>query len=154
MAVVRPTIPEDAASILALIDGVFAEYGCVLNVAEDAYLLAPGPYFRTGGGEFWVVADDGRVLATVAVLLHSEAAELKCLYVHPSLRRQGWGRRLCELAMNHARQARRTTMILWTDTRFVSAQRLYASLGFVRCGERELHDSNNTREFGYERLLG
>jgi ribosomal protein S18 acetylase RimI-like enzyme len=154
MPVVRPTIPEDVPSILALINGVFAEYCCVLNVAEDTHLLAPGPFFRTGGGEFWVVADDGRVLATVAVLLHSDAAELKCLYVHPALRRQGWGRRLCELAMNHARQAGRTAMMLWTDTRFAGAQRLYEGLGFVRCGERELHDSNNTREFGYERMLG
>jgi GNAT superfamily N-acetyltransferase len=155
MPAIRPTRPDDVSAIIALIGEVYAEYDCVLDAEnEDTYLLDPGPYFRERGGEFWVVEDeDGRIVATIAVLLHDDAAELKCLYVQRSLRRQGWGRRLTELTMDHARRAGRTRMILWSDTRFIEAHRLYWSMGFARSGVRELHDSNNTTEFGFKIAL-
>jgi hypothetical protein len=42
--------------------------------------------------------------------------------------------------------------VLWSDTRFDLAHRLYERLGFHRTGERELPgDVNDTREFRYER---
>ena len=150
----RPTIPEDVPGILALIGEVYGEYDCVLDAETDErHLLEPGPYFRARGGEFWVVEDRGSVRATVAVMLGEDAGELKSLYVHSSLRRQGWGRRLTELAIAYARANGRRKMILWSDTRFVEAHRLYRSMGFREMGTRELHDSNNSVEYGFELLL-
>jgi N-acetylglutamate synthase-like GNAT family acetyltransferase len=152
--VVRPTVPADVPGILALVGEIYAEYGCVLDAEhEDTHLLDPGPYFRARGGEFWVVESGGAVLATGAVALLADAGELRSLYVHRCLRRQGWGRRLTERAMQHAQGAGRQKMVLWTDTRFLAAHALYESLGFRRCGVRELHDSNQTREYGYEKPL-
>jgi putative acetyltransferase len=151
---VRPTVPEDTPGILALIGEVYREYDCVLDAeGEERHLLEPGPYFRASGGEFWVVEDEGEVRATVAVTLHEDAGELKSLYVHPDLRRQGWGRRLTELAIEYARSRGRGRMILWSDTRFTSAHRLYRGMGFRETGVRELHDSNNSVEYGFEREL-
>jgi len=136
---------------LRLIGEVFAEYGCLLDAEnEDRYLLNPGPYFRERGGEFWVLEDAGQIIATVAVLLCEDAAELKCLYVQRAYRRQGWGQRLSELTLDFARQAGKRRMILWTDTRFLEAHRLYQQMGFTQRGTRELHDSNNTVEYGFE----
>jgi N-acetylglutamate synthase-like GNAT family acetyltransferase len=150
----RPTIPEDVPGILNLIAGVYKEYDCVLRAEdEERHLLEPGPYFRSHGGEFWVVEEDGLIRATAAVLLHEDEGELKSLYVHPSLRKQGWGRRLTELAIAYARQNEKSKMVLWSDTRFVDAHRLYRSLGFRETGKRELHDSNNTVEYGFEMQL-
>ena len=150
----RPTIAEDLPGILALIGEVFAEYGCVLDAEhEDTYLLSPGPHFRESGGEFWVVEQAGKIVATAAVLLHDDDAELKCLYVHRSSRRRGWGRRLSELCMDFARRAGKRRMILWSDTRFIEAHQLYQQMGFTQRGTRELHDSNNTTEYGYETPL-
>jgi putative acetyltransferase len=150
----RPTILEDVPGILRLISGVYAEYDCVLDAEnEERHLLEPGPYFRRSGGEFWVVEDRGAILATVAVILHEDEGELKSLYVHPSLRRQGWGRRLTTLAIDHARLSGKTRMILWSDTRFTDAHRLYRSMGFREMGIRELHDSNNSVEYGFEMSL-
>lgn len=151
----RPTIPEDVPAILSLIDRIFAEYDCKLDAEnEDRHLLAPGPYFRASGGEFWVVEDEeGAILATVAVALHEDAGELKALYVHPTLRRHGWGQRLTELAVEHARRAARPRMFLWSDTRFQDAHKLYRRMGFKEFGERDLHDSNNSHEFGFEMSL-
>jgi len=146
----RSTVPSDVPLILSLIEGIFEEYDCKLDAQnEDVHLLAPGPYFRELGGEFWVVEDDGKILATVAVLLHDDAGELKALYVHSSLRNQGWGRRLTELAIDYARNAAKPRMILWSDTRFKDAHRLYKKMGFSEFGERDLHDSNNTNEYGF-----
>jgi N-acetylglutamate synthase-like GNAT family acetyltransferase len=150
----RPTVPEDVPGILKLIGEVYAEYDCVLYAeTEKPHLLEPGSYFRKHGGEFWVVEEDGLVRATVAVLLHEDSGELKSLYVHPSLRRQGWGRRLTVLAMDYARAAGKRKMILWSDTRFTDAHRLYRNLGFTETGIRDLKDSNNSIEYGFERSL-
>jgi putative acetyltransferase len=155
MPLLRPVVPEDVPGILLLIDGVYAEYGCKLDAEkEERHLLDPIAHFRADGGEFWVVLEDGEVRATVAVQLHSaDASELKSLYVHSSLRRQGWGRRLTNLAIEHALGRGRTRMFMWSDTRFVEAHRLYRSLGFRDCGYRELNDSNNSKEFGFEMPL-
>ena len=150
----RPTVPEDVPGILNLIAGVYAEYNCVLDAENDErHLLEPGAYFRAHGGEFWVVEENGVIRATVAVMLHADAGELKTLYVHPSLRRQGWGRRLTELAMDYARSRGKTKMILWSDTRFLDAHSLYRSMGYREIGIRELHDSNNSVEYGFELSL-
>jgi GNAT superfamily N-acetyltransferase len=150
----RPVIPEDTPGVISLIAEVYREYGCTLDAEnEEIHLLEPGSYFRASGGEFWVVDDQGVIRATVAVYLHEVAAELKSLYVHSSLRRQGWGRRLADLAIDHARQAGKPQMILWSDTRFKEAHRLYRGMGFRQCGVRELKDSNNSIEYGFEMSL-
>jgi putative acetyltransferase len=44
-------------------------------------------------------------------------------------------------------------MILWSDTRFLAAHRLYRNLGFREIGTRELNDSNNSVEYGFELSL-
>jgi putative acetyltransferase len=162
---VRPTRPRDVPGILALIGEVYREYGCVLDAEhEDTHLLAPGEYFRSRGGEFWVVVEAAAtpggsaagagaaevVRGTAGVVLHADAGELKSLYVHRSLRRQGWGRRLTQMAIDHARGAGRLRFILWSDTRFLDAHRLYRAMGFVEQGTRELHDSNHSIEYGFE----
>jgi putative acetyltransferase len=154
MPLLRPVMPEDVPAILQLIDSVYAEYGCKLDAErEERHLLDPAAYFRAQGGEFWVVEEDGALRATVAVQLHPDASELKSLYVHQSLRRQGWGRRLANLAIEHARRSGKQRMFLWSDTRFEDAHRLYLSLGFQKNGYRELHDSNNSKEYGFEMPL-
>jgi putative acetyltransferase len=150
----RPVRDEDGAAVLSLIREVLSEYHCVPELdGVDRHLLSPGPFFRGRGGEFWVVEEAGRMIATAAVMLHPDSGELKCLYVHLSARRRGWGRRLTEMAVAHAHRAGRTRFILWTDTRFHGAHRLYERVGFQRFGVRELDDINHTREFGYARTL-
>ncbi len=146
--------PRDVPAILAMIEAIFREYNLVLNVEhDDVHLKDPPTYFRSQGGEFWVVEDSGRIVATGGVTLHDDAGELKGLYVDPTVRQQGWGRRLTELAMDFARRAGKRRFVLWSDTRFTRAHRLYRSMGFTPIGERPLYDSNNSIEYGFERAL-
>ncbi|MEO6391798.1 MAG: GNAT family N-acetyltransferase [Pyrinomonadaceae bacterium] len=149
----RPTLPADVPGILSLIGSILREHDCVLDAEnEDTHLLNPGEYFRTRGGEFWVVTTDGPatiILATVGFTASAGVAELKSLYVDPSLRRNGWGRRLTNLVIDHARSAECNRLELWSDTRFTKAHALYRSMGFQPNGERDLHDSNASRELGF-----
>ena len=152
----RPTVTRDTPGIHKLIDEVYREYDCALDVlTDDTHLLAPGEYVRARGGEFWVVERDGEILATVAVkMLSGDAAELKTLYVSTLLRRQGWGQKLSDMVIGYARARGCRRMILWSDTRFTDAHRLYTRLGFHQLDEtRDLHDSNNSIEYGFEREI-
>lgn len=159
MLTVRPVRPEDKEGLQELIAGVYAEYACVLDLeGEDAHLKDPCRHYRANGGELWVVEDAGRVLASAAARLHPDAGELKTLYVHPSIRRQGWGRRLTQMAIDYAAQRllgrtrpelKAAMFVLWSDTRFKDAHRLYRRMGFAQIGERALHDLNNSVEYGF-----
>lgn len=150
----RPVQRSDVPAILALIGEIYGEYGCVLRAElEERHLLEPDVYFRRTGGEFWVLREAELIRATCGVLLHPDSAELKSLYVHRSIRRQGWGRRLAQMVIDYGRQRGRRRVILWSDTRFLDAHRLYRRMGFVQEGMRELHDSNQSVEYGFSLSL-
>ncbi|MCC6906404.1 MAG: GNAT family N-acetyltransferase [Phycisphaerales bacterium] len=157
---IAPVTTDDLEDIYRLIGDIYREYGMTLVLADEAeqHLADPGAYFRKNGGEFWVVRDarDGRLIATAAVHLHEEdqnTAELKSLYVHRDHRRGGFGRALTTLAMRYARSRGRRRFVLWSDTRLTAAHAMYESMGFVRCGERDIVDSNNSHEYGFEIAL-
>lgn len=151
---IRPVRKEDVPGILALISEIYGEYECVLDAEnEDRHLLDPERYFGRSGGAFWVTVDEDRVIGTAGVLLHAGAGELKSLYVHRTARRTGLGRRLTEMAIEHARRAGKRRFVLWSDTRFRNAHRLYRKMGFSEFGLRILGDTNNSTEFGFERCI-
>ncbi|MGE0478967.1 MAG: GNAT family N-acetyltransferase [Phycisphaerae bacterium] len=152
----RPALPRDTPAVQRLIATIFADYDYVLDVErEDPHLRDPGGYFRATGGEFWVVENAaGEIVATVAVYLHTDAAELKSLYVAAPVRRAGLGRRLTELVLGYARQCGRRTLFLWSDTRFSDAHRLYEKLGFVRDGVRNICCANEFAEYHFTRATG
>jgi len=152
---IRPVTKSDVSQIIELLGTVWAEYECVLDVErEETYLLAPGDYFRARDGEFWVAEENGEIAATVAVqMLDAKTAELKTLYVGKDFRQKGLGEDLTRLAVEFVRAKGAVEMILWSDTRFTKAHRLYERLGFRRCGEREMNDLNNSVEFGFKKDL-
>jgi len=152
MPFVRLAVPADATAIQQLVNGIFGEYGLAIAVdGVDEHLAGPAAYFHARSGEFWVVEVSRQILATVGALPHdNKAVELKALYVHPSIRRQGWGRRLTTLVMDYARAMGKKRVILWSDTRFTDAHRLYRGLGFRAFGQRDLLDIYNSTEYGFE----
>ncbi len=152
---IRPVADDDLPDVHDLIGEVYREYGMTLNLEDEIekHLLDPGGYFRAGGGEFWVVRDMNETLiATAAVHLDFAppgTGELKSLYVRKASRRGGLGRLLTTLAMRYARARGCRRFILWSDTRLTAAHSLYESMGFARSGERDIEDSNNSREYGF-----
>lgn len=154
---IRPVRDADSPGLVALIAGCFAPYdNCILDVdAEEPGLKSPEASFA----HFWVVewspaGRDPRIVGCIGCgpseVDGAPATELKKLYVHPLLRGRGYARRLCDLVIARAAARGHRAVDLWSDTRFETAHRVYAHLGWVRTGaERDLHDRSATREYHY-----
>ena len=56
--------------------------------------------------------------------------------------------------LDWCRESRISRLVLWSDTRFDLAHRLYTRMGFRQTGERVLPDDiNETREYRFERMV-
>lgn len=154
----RPARSNDAQDLFGLLTLCFAQYpGCYVDPHDDLRDLNDPGAPRTAPGEFWV-ADDarGRVFASVALdwAGDSDSAELHRLYVRPDCQGRGWGAGLIRFAEDRARAAGCARVVLWSDTRFATAHRLYGRFGYVRVGdERSLSDISGSREYRFEREL-
>lgn len=136
-AIVRPVTDNDADRVIELIGEIYSEYqGCVLLVdEEEPGLRAPASSFYKLGGKFWVAECGDQLCGTVA-LTPTDAphvARLHKLYVSPSARGRGIGQALCNLVERTARDDMSADMMmLYTDSRFLNAHRLYERLGYAR----------------------
>jgi putative acetyltransferase len=153
---IRPVVDSDRQDLFGLIAICYADYsGCFVDPHDDLPdLRAPGTSYERTGGAFWAVEDEhGRVCACVAVdFPESGTAELHRLYVRPDQRGRGLGSRLVRRAEAHARSKGASRMVLWSDTRFVTAHRLYRQLGYLQLPEpRELTDISRSVEYGFEK---
>jgi GNAT superfamily N-acetyltransferase len=165
----RPARDTDAQDLFGLLTLCFAEYpGCYTDPHGDLPdLVKPGHWKerraadgRLLGGEFLVVEDErGRVCASMAVDFPqiapdgSPVAELHRLYVRPDKRGNGLAASLVARAEAEARAAGARRMILWSDTRFETAHRLYGKLGYVRGNSRPLGDISRSIEFFFDKAL-
>ena len=97
---------------------------------EDELAALPGYYTA-----LFVARDgDGALVGSAAVKhLPDGTAELKRLYVRPSARGTGLGKRLATAAIERARELGYTVMRLDTLTKMETALGIYASLGFKPC---------------------
>ena len=144
----------DAPGVIDLIGRVYAEYGFVYDPrVEVPDLLRFAQHYEPPRGAFFVVRDGHRVVGSVGVeRLDGGGAELHRLYLDATLRGHGTGRALVDAVLDWCRAQEISRLILWSDTRFDQAHRLYTRMGFQRTGERTLPDDlNQTREYGFER---
>jgi putative acetyltransferase len=106
-------------------------------------------------GAFFVVREEGRVVGSVGVhRFGDDVAELHRLYLDAGVRGRGLGGALVQTILAWCRDNGVGRLLLWSDTRFVHAHRLYLRHGFRQTGERELpQDVNQTREYHFERAV-
>jgi putative acetyltransferase len=133
-----PLMIIEAASpeTIAIIRQLFQEYAASLeidlgfqNFAEELAGL-PGEYARPRGGLMLGIDGTGAVGCVAFRPLEPGVAELKRLYVRPTARGGGWGRRLAERAVSDARAAGYQRMRLDTLPSMGSALGLYLGMGF------------------------
>jgi len=90
----------------------------------------PGDYVAPRG-TLLLAAVDGRAAGCIAVYAWRDATcEMKRLYVRPAFQGSGAGRALARRAIDWAREAGYTRMLLDTLPAMTAAQRLYERLGF------------------------
>jgi putative acetyltransferase len=148
----RAVRDDDAEALCALIGGIYADYGCLLEPdGQDADLLRLATVTAERGGAMWVVERYGDVVGCCGWAPYAGGGiELKRLYVGAAARRQGLGSALVRLVEEAAVAAGADVIVLWSDTRFTAGHRLYEAHGFARQPEtRELHDASNSVEYHY-----
>ena len=154
----RPVRDDDGPQLVALVGAAYDEYpGCVLDLPDlDDDLPTPATVAARRGSRWWVVEDDGLVVASVGTGARDAdgRVELKRLYVAASHRRRGLAGRLVARVDAQAAGIGASHVVLWSDTRFLDAHRLYERHGFVDTGRRrDLHDPSNTTEIQFEKPI-
>lgn len=127
------SFPGDADVVRAL----FSEYAAGLGVDlcfqgfADELATLPGRYARPAGG-VWLATEDGDAVGCVALRVWEPGVgEIKRLYVRPSHRGAGLGKRLVETVLTAAVAAGCRRVVLDTLDTMAAAVALYRSLGFV-----------------------
>ncbi len=153
----RPVRDDDAQDLIGLITLCFAEYpGCYFDPHGDMPDIVRPAQSRLAREGLFLVAEDerGRACACAGVdFPETGVAELHRLYVRADFRGRGLAKLLTRRLEDHGRERGASRMILWSDTRFTNAHRLYLALGYGQGHTRSLGDISHSREFFFERAL-
>lgn len=109
--------------------------GLIAGICSDFVLN-----FKPGGEYCWVAERDGAVIGSVfLVRKDDDAAKLRLLYVEPSARGLGVGRRLVNECIAMARASGYRKLVLWTNDVLTAARKIYQRAGFVLVEEERHH---------------
>jgi GNAT superfamily N-acetyltransferase len=120
---------EHADGFRTLVADTLREFGFEPDAQIDPDLVDPAAAYAA----LWVAIFNGRVVGSIALRdLGAHELELKRMYLEPSQRGRGLGKRLLATALEWAGQNGAALIKLDTSERMETAQRLYEAHGFRR----------------------
>jgi putative acetyltransferase len=132
---VREVVGTDVPAVVDLVTRVLAEFGLTFGIGattDDHLHHLPGSYTK-GGGMFWVAHIDGVLAGTCGVYpIDAETYEVRKMYLWPTTRGLGLGKRLLELSVEWTKARGGKRLVLDTVEQMTSAIRFYEANGFVR----------------------
>lgn len=143
--IIRPYLPEDHPGVIDAVRASYDTLGYTMDFGEfDRDLASIPSAYQDGGGQFWVLEDDGLVAGCVGVIREdAERCELHRLYLLPSHRGRGFGRKLIETVVSWCRENGCTEIFLWSDIKFEAAREVYIRSGFSPTQETRAIDPVN-----------
>ncbi|MCC6620515.1 MAG: GNAT family N-acetyltransferase [Deltaproteobacteria bacterium] len=153
--VIRHVSAADVPAVIALVRAVLAEFGIPFGEGSETDKQLddlPGVY-TDAGGAFWVACDDaGVVVGTAGVFpVAPGVLELRKMYVAPAGRGHGIGAALLARAVDFARTAEASALVLDTTDAMRQAIAFYERHGFVR-DDAQIRGARCSR--GYRLALG
>lgn len=89
----------------------------------------------------WIAERNGEIVGSVFLVRQSDSvAKLRLLYLEPTARRLGLGRRLVDECIAFARGAGYKKITLWTQGSLIAARHIYQATGFVLKGTKRHAD--------------
>jgi putative acetyltransferase len=131
---IRTATNADCDRVIALVSGVLSEFNLPFDLeSKDSDLQNLEQSYLRSGGIFEVLEDrDENLLGTYGLFrIDNETCELRKMYFVPEIRGLGWGRRVLERAVDHARRLGYQRIVLETISVLKDAIRLYTRFGFA-----------------------
>ena len=130
---IRPASNADAPAVRAMIFAILREFGLSPDPENtDADLNDLESTYIKPGGRFDVLVNGrGEVIGSVGLLrIDSRTVELRKMYLMPSARGKGHGRRLLDHAINESRRLGFNRITLETASQLTTAIEMYKRAGF------------------------
>ncbi len=155
MTRILPATKEDIPEMTAIIGDVFEEYGWIFDADEELPdFVAFETWYVGTEHRLFCVWDGDRRIGSIAMKVGPEGPYLSRVYLKEEARGKGIGRMMTEFAFEEARKRGFTRIHLWTDTRLLTAHKMYEATGFTRMPLiRPLHEINISFEVRYDREL-
>ena len=148
---------KDGNQIINLIKRCFKDYkNCYLDVDNDSPELRDVySYFKNKKGKFWVYVDKNKIIGCMGYLPYKKnEIEIHKLYIDQKCRRKGLAKLLVRKVENIAVRENKSKVILWTDTRFKEAHKMYLKMDYEKSKKtRRLYDISDTVEYNFIKNL-
>ena len=140
MTFIRDYQLDDTARLWEILSAALAPYGlCVLPEETDQDLCDVNSAYVGSGGAFRILVDCEQIIGMYGLYREdAEVVELRKMYLEPSYKGQGHGKRLMKDALDRALALGFSVMVLETNACLVEAIGLYRRFGFVETVRTDL----------------